>query len=277
MLFPTKLDRTCGRCAWPPAHSICTRPRRPRRNPLSQQIPPVRFDRKSRREANTQIKCHIRHLFTPICTTAGGVFAGSGVENRDRCHAPPQYGFADVNLIGLIGERGRDGATTVHPRDLGRACARVGRFSTGCSRRWLRQTSRADTTAMRNTSIDGAKHGLLTDRQCHAFRHGDSAKSPSPVASHRPTGLSPSVFSSFRILLERAARMRRGRHTQGFIQCWSTGMTLNKTDRDACAHRGRASGLGSTHRCNRGFPCDRPCKGKSAVQRCCRRAFPEEV
>lgn len=181
------------------------RARRPRRKTRFRANPPGAFDRKKVGEKlETQIKCI--DIFTPICRGQRmGVFAGSGVGKSTMMAMLARNTDADVIVIGLIGERGREVQQFIQ-EDLGEeGMARaVVVVSTGDEAPLLRKQAALTTTAIAEYFKSTGKQVLLlidsVTRFAMAQREIGLARGEPPTLRGYP----PSVFSELPHLLERA-------------------------------------------------------------------------
>lgn len=181
------------------------RARRPRRKSLYRTHPPGAFDRKQVGEKlETQVKCV--DLFTPICRGQRmGVFAGSGVGKSTLMAMLARNTDADVIVIGLIGERGREVQQFIR-EDLGEeGMARaVVVVSTGDEAPLLRKQAAMTTTTIAEYFKSRGKQVLLlldsVTRFAMAQREIGLARGEPPTLRGYP----PSVFSELPHLLERA-------------------------------------------------------------------------
>jgi flagellum-specific ATP synthase len=195
--------------------SAFTRVRRPQRKSKFRADPPRAFDRKKVGEKlETQIKCI--DIFTPICRGQRmGVFAGSGVGKSTMMAMLARNTDADVIVIGLIGERGREVQQFIQ-EDLGeKGMARaVVVVSTGDEAPLLRKQAALTTTAIAEHFKSQGKQVLLlldsVTRFAMAQREIGLARGEPPTLRGYP----PSVFSELPHLLERAGP---GRANEGDI------------------------------------------------------------
>ena len=184
---------------------------RPRKKSSIRAQPPGAFERKQVGEKlETQIKCV--DVFTPICRGQRmGVFAGSGVGKSTLMAMLARNTDADVIVIGLIGERGREVQQFIH-EDLGtEGMARsVVVVSTGDEAPLLRKQAALTTTAIAEYFKSTGKQVLLlldsVTRFAMAQREIGLARGEPPTLRGYP----PSVFSELPHLLERAGPGREG-------------------------------------------------------------------
>lgn len=200
--------------------STYKRARRPRRKSSYKPQPPGAFERKQVGEKlETQIKCV--DIFTPICRGQRmGVFAGSGVGKSTLMAMLARNTDADVIVIGLIGERGREVQQFIR-EDLGEeGMARaVVVVSTGDEAPLLRKQAALTTTAVAEYFKSRGKQVLLlldsVTRFAMAQREIGLARGEPPTLRGYP----PSVFSELPHLLERAGP---GRQDEGDITAMYT-------------------------------------------------------
>ena len=184
---------------------------RPRRKSTRAAQPPGAFERKQVGDKlETRIKCV--DVFTPICQGQRmGVFAGSGVGKSTLMAMLARNTDADVIVIGLIGERGREVQQFIQ-EDLGEeGMARaVVVVSTGDEAPLLRKQAALTTTAIaEHFKNKGLQVLLLLDsvtRFAMAQREIGLARGEPPTLRGYP----PSVFSELPHLLERAGPGRAG-------------------------------------------------------------------
>lgn len=188
-----------------------TRAPRPHKKSTALAQPPGAFERKQVGEKlETQIKCV--DVFTPICRGQRmGVFAGSGVGKSTLMAMLARNAEADVVVIGLIGERGREVQKFIKEDlgDEGMAKAVVV-VSTGDEAPLLRKEAALTTTAIAEYFKSKGKHVLLlldsVTRFAMAQREIGLARGEPPTLRGYP----PSVFSELPHLLERAGPGREG-------------------------------------------------------------------
>lgn len=184
---------------------------RPRKKSAGKDRPTSAFERKQVGEKlETQIKCV--DVFTPICRGQRlGVFAGSGVGKSTLMAMLARNTDADVIVIGLIGERGREVQQFIHedlgPEGMARAVLVV---STGDEAPLLRKQAALTTTAIAEYFKSQGKQVLLlldsVTRFAMAQREIGLARGEPPTLRGYP----PSVFSELPHLLERAGPGREG-------------------------------------------------------------------
>ena len=184
---------------------------RPRKKTTGAAQPPKAFERKQVGEKlETQIKCV--DVFTPLCRGQRmGVFAGSGVGKSTLMAMLARNTDADVIVIGLIGERGREVQQFIRedlgPEGMARAVVVV---STGDEAPLLRKQAALTTTAIAEYFKSQGKQVLLlldsVTRFAMAQREIGLARGEPPTLRGYP----PSVFSELPHLLERTGPGREG-------------------------------------------------------------------
>lgn len=184
---------------------------RPRKKSTRAAQPPKAFERKQVGEKlETQIKC--MDVFTPLCRGQRmGVFAGSGVGKSTLMAMLARNTDADVIVIGLIGERGREVQQFIRedlgPEGMARAVVVV---STGDEAPLLRKQAALTTTAVAEYFKSQGKQVLLlldsVTRFAMAQREIGLARGEPPTLRGYP----PSVFSELPHLLERTGPGREG-------------------------------------------------------------------
>jgi flagellum-specific ATP synthase len=191
--------------------SFSPRARRPRKSRERRGRAPGAFERRKVGDRlQTQIKCI--DLFTPICRGQRmGVFAGSGVGKSTVMAMLARNAEADVIVIGLIGERGREVRQFI-TEDLGEeGMARaVVVVSTGDEAPLLRKHAALTTMAIAEHFKGAGKQVLLlmdsVTRFAMAQREIGLARGEPPTLRGYP----PSVFAELPHLLERAGPGREG-------------------------------------------------------------------
>jgi FliI/YscN family ATPase len=162
-----------------------------------------------------------------------GIFAGPGVGKSVLMSGIAKHSSADVSVIALIGERGREVQEFLHtslgPGGMSR-CVLV--VSTGDDPPLLRVRAAKVATTIAEYFRDQGKHVLLLldslTRMCHAQRQiGLAAKEP-PATKGYP----PSVFALIPEILERAGRTANGSIT-GFYTVLVEGDDFNEPIPDA--------------------------------------------
>jgi FliI/YscN family ATPase len=162
-----------------------------------------------------------------------GIFSGPGVGKSTLISSIAKYTSADVSVIGLIGERGREVQefleNTLGEEGLKRAVVVV---STGDEPPLLRVRAAKVACAVSEYFRDRGKHVLLMmdsiTRLCQAQRQiGLAAREP-PATK----GFPPSVFALLPEILERAGKTERGSIT-GFYTVLVEGDDFNEPIPDA--------------------------------------------
>lgn len=177
---------------------------RGRQTPLSRRPPPAFERRRVGEKLETQIKCV--DVFTPICRGQRmGIFAGSGVGKTSLLAMLARNTNADIIVMGLIGERGREVREFIQedlgPEGLARSVIVV---STGDESPLLRR--QAAWTAMsvaEHFRSSGRQVLLLLDS---VTRFAMAQREIGLAIGEPPTtrGYPPTVFSELPQLLERA-------------------------------------------------------------------------
>lgn len=180
------------------------------RAPLHRSAPPALERPRIDRPLATGVRS-IDALLTCGCGQRLGIFAGAGVGKSILLGMIARHSSADVNVIGLIGERGREVREFIE-RDLGpEGLARsVVVVVTGDQAPLLKRRGAEMATALAESFRDRGRNVLLLmdslTRIAMAQREiGLSAGEP-PTSK----GYTPSVFTLMPSLLERAGRDARG-------------------------------------------------------------------
>jgi flagellum-specific ATP synthase len=208
---------------------------------------PIRFDERRRIDAPSVSPMDRTNIREPIATsiraidglhTCGlgqrmGIFSGPGVGKSTLLSGIAKHSSADVSVIALIGERGREVQEFLHnslgPDGMAR-CVLV--VSTGDDPPLLRVRAAKVATTIAEYFRDKGKHVLLLldslTRMCQAQRQiGLAAKEP-PATK----GFPPSVFALIPEVLERAGRTANGSIT-GFYTVLVEGDDFNEPIPDA--------------------------------------------
>jgi FliI/YscN family ATPase len=162
-----------------------------------------------------------------------GIFAGPGVGKSVLISSIAKHTSADVSVVALIGERGREVQeflhTTLGPKGLERCVVVV---STGDEPPLLRVRATKVACTIAEFFRDQGKHVLLImdslTRLCHAQRQIGLAAHEPPATK----GFPPSVFAMLPQILERAGKTATGSIT-GFYSVLVEGDDLNEPIPDA--------------------------------------------
>ena len=162
-----------------------------------------------------------------------GIFAGSGVGKSTLLGQIAQHTRADVNVIALVGERGREVRDFIE-RDLGDALSRsVVIVATADEMPLLRVRAAHAATAIAERFRDGGRHVLLLmdslTRFCMAQREIGLAAGEPPTTR----GYTPSTWSELPRLLERAGTAPGGASITGIYTVLVEGDDLNEPVADA--------------------------------------------
>jgi FliI/YscN family ATPase len=186
------------------------RPGASRRIPMAAR-PPNPLER---RTIDEQLVTGVRSLDGMLTIGKGqriGIFAGSGVGKSTLLGMIARHTSADVNVIALLGERGREVRdfidNSLGPEGLARSIVIV---ATGDEAALLRARGAQLATAIAEYYRDQGKHVLLmvdsVTRIATAWREIGLAVGEPPTTKGYP----PSVFASLPRLLERAGNGARG-------------------------------------------------------------------
>ncbi len=183
----------------------------------------------------------VRAINTLLCVGRGqrmGLFAGSGVGKSVLLGMMARYTSADVIVVGLIGERGREVQEFIEhilgPEGLARSVVVAAPADTSPL---MRLHGAAYATAIAEYFRDEGKHVLLImdslTRVAMAQREISLAIGEPPATKGYP----PSVFARLPQLVERAGNGRRG---SGSITAFYTVLTENDDPNDPIADNARA-------------------------------------
>ena len=116
-----------------------------------------------------------------------GIFAGSGVGKSSLLGMIARSTAADVNVIALVGERGREVREFIE-RDLGDGAASAASSSSRppTSRRWCASSARSTATAIAEHFRDQGADVHADDGLGHALRDGPARGRPGRSASRPP-------------------------------------------------------------------------------------------
>jgi flagellum-specific ATP synthase len=167
-------------------------------------LAPSAFDR---RAVGRRIETGVRVLdvFAPVCRGQRmGIFAGSGVGKSTMLASLARRADADVIVVGLVGERGREVRDfieeTLGPEGMARSVLVV---ATSDEAPLMRRQAALTATAVAESFRDAGQHVLLmldsVTRFAHAHREIGLSLGEPPTARGYP----PTVFSELPKLLER--------------------------------------------------------------------------
>lgn len=180
------------------------------RVPLAAEPPNPLSRRSIERPLETGVRA-IDGLLTVGCGQRMGIFAGSGVGKSTLLGMIARHASADVNVIALLGERGREVKDFIEnslgPEGLARSVVVV---ATGDQAALVRARGALVATAIAEHFRDQGKHVLLmldsVTRVAMAWREIGLATGEPPTTKGYP----PSVFASLPRLLERAGNSEFG-------------------------------------------------------------------
>jgi len=195
--------------------------------------PPSAIDRP---RTDTAISTGIRSIDAMLTCARGqrmGVFSGAGVGKSVLLGMMARFTNADVNVIGLIGERGREVNEFIQ-RELGKDGLNrsVVVVSTSDEPALLRVQAAQTATAIAEYFRDREKHVMLMMDSLSRF--ATAQREVSLAAGEPPAGRGypPSVFSALARLVERAGTSRDGSIT-AFYSVLVEGDDLNEPVSDA--------------------------------------------
>ncbi len=179
------------------------------RRPLRRQAPPAMSRRRLRQPFATGVRV-IDGMMTVAEGQRMGIFAGSGVGKSVLLGMIARHAAADVNVIGLVGERGREVREFIE-RDLGDGLARsVVVVSTSDQPALQRLTAAHTAVAIAEYFRD---QGLRVMLQVDSLTRVAMAQREVGLAAGEPPatrGYPPSVFALLPQLLERAGTGPQG-------------------------------------------------------------------
>jgi flagellum-specific ATP synthase len=185
-------------------------PHLPHRTPLSRTPPPAI----ERPRIDTPLSTGVRAIDGLLTCGLGqriGIFSGSGVGKSVTLGMMARYTSADVSVIGLIGERGRE-VNDFLDRDLGSAgrARSVVVVATSDQPALLRVQAAQTATCVAEFFRDQGKNVLLI--MDSVTRFAMAQREIGLAAGEPPTtrGYPPSVFAMLPKLVERAGRASRG-------------------------------------------------------------------
>lgn len=188
-------------------------------------------DAMKKREINRRITTGVRALDSLLTVGKGqrlGIFAGSGVGKSTLLSIIARFTDADVNVIGLIGERGREVLDFIE-RDLGQEGMKrsVIVVAKGDEPAICRLRAAQVTTAIAEYFRDKGKDVVLMMDNVTRFAKAQREISLSSGEVPAQRGYTPSVFDSIPKLLERAGTNDKGSIT-GFYAVLVDGDDMNE-------------------------------------------------
>ncbi len=185
-------------------------PHLPKRVPLSQTPPPATSRPRIDQPLSTGVRA-IDGLLTCGLGQRLGIFSGSGVGKSVALGMMARYTSADVTVIGLIGERGRE-VNDFLERDLGPSglARSVVVVATSDQPALLRVQAAMAATSIAEYFRDQGKNVLLI--MDSVTRFAMAQREIGLAAGEPPTtrGYPPSVYAQLPKLIERAGRASRG-------------------------------------------------------------------